>query len=74
MKPGKKGIALTLEQYNNLLAAAPLLEQVLREKGEEVVRPDYDSKPVVLVKDEEDKEEEVEEGAVRKVDDEDEEE
>jgi hypothetical protein len=28
------------KQYNNLLAAAPLLEQVLKEKGEEVVRPD----------------------------------
>jgi uridine kinase len=69
MRPGKKGIALTMEQYNNLLAAAPLLEEVLKGKGEEVVRPDYDAKPVVPVKDEEDEEEEV----VGKVDDDEEE-
>ena len=62
---------MTLEQYNNLLAAAPLLEQVLKERGEEVVRPDYEAKSVVVVKGEED--EEVEEH-VGKVDDDDEEE
>ncbi|KAF2676309.1 PC4-domain-containing protein, partial [Lentithecium fluviatile CBS 122367] len=58
MKPGKKGIALTMEQYNNLLAAAPLLESVLREKEESVVRPDYDAAPAGDDKEEKDEEEE----------------
>ena len=72
MKPGKKGIALTMEQYNNLLAAAPLLEKVLREKGETVVRPDYEEKPTAAGQDEE--HEEVEAVGVEKVDDEEDEE
>ncbi|KAF2201302.1 PC4-domain-containing protein [Delitschia confertaspora ATCC 74209] len=39
--PGSKGIALTLDQYNALLAAVPLIDAVLSEKGEKVTRPDY---------------------------------
>ncbi|KAJ4346612.1 uncharacterized protein N0V89_010543 [Didymosphaeria variabile] len=42
MKPGKKGISLPIDQYNAFLAAAPLLESVLTEKEEKVVRPNYD--------------------------------
>ena len=33
---------MTLEQYNTLLAAAPLIESVLAEKNEKTVRPNYD--------------------------------
>jgi hypothetical protein len=50
-----------MEQYNALLAAAPLIESVLREKGEEAVRPDYEKGVVASVKEEEKEEEEVEE-------------
>ncbi|ETN42614.1 uncharacterized protein HMPREF1541_01771 [Cyphellophora europaea CBS 101466] len=46
--PGKKarGISLTLEQYSALIALMPQIEDILREKGEDVPRPDYGaSKP-----------------------------
>lgn len=36
MKPGKKGIALTMEHYNALLAHIPNINQALRDKGEDV--------------------------------------
>ena len=36
-----QGISLSIEQYNALLAAAPLLETVLSKKNIKVARPDY---------------------------------
>jgi hypothetical protein len=56
MRPGKKGIALTMEQWNALMAAAPLLEGVLKEKGETVSRPNYEGESETLAKKEDDEE------------------
>lgn len=36
---------MTLDQYNALLTAAPLLESVLAKENLEVARPNYDSPP-----------------------------
>ena len=38
-----QGISLTIEQYNTLLAAVPLIESVLAKKEIQVVRPDYNA-------------------------------
>ena len=38
-----QGIALSLDQYNAFLTAAPLLESVLSKKDIQVVRPVYDA-------------------------------
>ncbi|KAI4931606.1 hypothetical protein J4E85_004200 [Alternaria conjuncta] len=42
-RPGKKGISLTVDQYNALLASAPLIESALAKKDIQVVRPDYEA-------------------------------
>lgn len=34
---------MTIDQYNTLLAAAPLLEAALAKKDVQVARPDYDA-------------------------------
>jgi len=36
---------LSIEQYNALLAAAPLLESVMSKRDVQVTRPDYDTDP-----------------------------
>lgn len=40
-----QGTALSLDQYNALLTAAPLLESVLSKKDAQIARSDYDSEP-----------------------------
>ena len=40
--PGKKGISLTTEQFTALLAVLPDIDHVLKSKGIEVPRPQYD--------------------------------
>ena len=53
-----------MEQYNALLAAAPLIESVLTERNESTVRPNYDgemAKPAKAEEEEEKGEEEEEE-------------
>lgn len=38
-----QGISLNIDQYNTLLAAAPLIEAALAQKDVQVVRPDYEA-------------------------------
>lgn len=66
-----QGISLTVDQYNTLLAAAPLLESVLAKKDIEVVRPVYDAESGAKEEtvNEEEKDDEEEEEQVHKVDD-----
>ncbi|PSN61450.1 PC4-domain-containing protein [Corynespora cassiicola Philippines] len=40
--PGK-GISLTIEQYNALMAALPFVESALKERDEDVARPEFDA-------------------------------
>ncbi|KAI5195924.1 hypothetical protein AUEXF2481DRAFT_25517 [Aureobasidium subglaciale EXF-2481] len=41
MLPGKKGISMTLEQFSAFLEVLPELEDALKEKGQELPRPNY---------------------------------
>ncbi|CAF9933121.1 MAG: hypothetical protein HETSPECPRED_008543 [Heterodermia speciosa] len=56
MLPGKKGIALTIPQYNALLSALPDIETALATRGETLERPVYDGKAVVTFDGAQDKE------------------
>ncbi|KAL2394776.1 hypothetical protein ABEF95_000710 [Exophiala dermatitidis] len=39
--PGKKGISMSLEQYSALIGIMPQIEELLKQQGESVPRPDY---------------------------------
>lgn len=53
MKPGKKGIALTMEHYNALLEHIPKINRALQDKGETVgAAADSDSNEDLDAKDE----------------------
>ncbi|KAI5194888.1 PC4-domain-containing protein [Aureobasidium subglaciale] len=41
MLPGKKGISMTIEQFSALLEVLPEVEEALKEKGQELPRPNY---------------------------------
>ncbi|KAH0563459.1 hypothetical protein GP486_001977 [Trichoglossum hirsutum] len=41
--PGKKGISMPIDQYSKFMAIVPEVETALKAKGEEVVRPIFDS-------------------------------
>ncbi|KAH6864838.1 transcriptional Coactivator p15-domain-containing protein [Alternaria rosae] len=75
-RPGKKGISLTIDQYNALLASAPLIESVLAKKDLQVVRPDYEADLSAKIEDtkegdEEEAEEDEDESAKKPGDEED---
>jgi len=42
MLPGKKGISLTLDQFDTVATLLPHIEAVLAQKGHLLKRPDYD--------------------------------
>jgi hypothetical protein len=63
---------LPIDQYNALLAAAPLLETVLAEREEKTVRPKYDGEGAQPVEAKEDDEED--DAGVKGVDEEEEDE
>jgi hypothetical protein len=58
--PGKKGIALSIEQYAAVVTLLPEIEEVLKGKGIEVPRPEYGGKAVKEAVAEENEEEESE--------------
>ncbi|KAK3703087.1 hypothetical protein LTR37_014698 [Vermiconidia calcicola] len=59
--PGKKGIALSIDQYTAFLELVPEIERVLKSKGITVPRPRFDGGPAA--KDEEPVADEVDEDA-----------
>ncbi|KAG8628821.1 hypothetical protein KVT40_002686 [Elsinoe batatas] len=59
--PGKKGIAMPMEQYEALLELLPQIEDTLKKQGIEVGRPNYSGKGKAPAKEELDEENEEEE-------------
>lgn len=71
-----QGISLTIDQYNALLASAPLIESALAKKDLQVVRPDYEADLSAKIEDtkegdEEEAEEDEDESAKKPGDEED---
>ena len=71
-----QGISLTIDQYNALLASAPLIESALAKKDVQVVRPDYEADLSAKIEDkkagdEEEADEDEDESAKKAADDED---
>jgi hypothetical protein len=70
-----QGISLTIDQYNALLASAPLIESALAKKDIQVVRPDYEGDLGAKIgeheKEEEENEERDDEKTAKKEEDED---
>ncbi|KAI4612072.1 hypothetical protein J4E80_007526 [Alternaria sp. BMP 0032] len=68
------GISLTVDQYNALLASAPLIESALAKKDIQVVRPDYEADLNAKTEDKmeatEDEDEEKEDETAKKADEE----
>ncbi|SMR54625.1 unnamed protein product [Zymoseptoria tritici ST99CH_3D1] len=60
MLPGKKGVTLTTEQFNAVIELLPQIEPVLKEKGVDVVRPEYDQVGDTVAKDDSEDEDEAE--------------
>ena len=58
--PGKKGISLTVEQYQALIGVMPQIERQLKGMGEDVQRPKYDTAAPATGEVEEEEEEETE--------------
>ncbi|KAM5449625.1 hypothetical protein MaudCBS49596_004746 [Microsporum audouinii] len=50
--PGKKGISMTLEQFNNLIALLPEIATVVEQKGGKVTRPDFSEAAITAEEDE----------------------
>lgn len=55
--PGKKGISMTIEQFNTVVGLLPQIERELKGKGIELVRPRYDQVEGDAKEEEEDEEE-----------------
>ncbi|EFQ97781.1 hypothetical protein MGYG_08902 [Nannizzia gypsea CBS 118893] len=51
--PGKKGISMTLEQFNSLVTLLPEISAVVEQKGGKVIRPDFSEASATVEDDEE---------------------
>ncbi|EXJ88876.1 casein kinase II subunit alpha [Capronia epimyces CBS 606.96] len=64
--PGKKGISMSLEQYSALIDIMPQVEEVLKQQGETVPRPNYSGSAQAAEENGEEEDEEDEEKKLKK--------